>query len=173
MNSKYAPYVITIIAIAGFIIRAMYWYPLLPDKVAIHFGFDGTPDNWSDKMDFIIIMGSVILFLVLVFFGLSMLVKALPDSMINLPNKEHWLASERRESTLDAVSQFLKDIGSRTLLFMAVIFEITSRTNASHSQHLDSQQFVVVLVMYLLLVVVAIVYFVRKFYNPEHPSTTT
>lgn len=170
MNFRISPYLIAGIAVVGFIIRAMYWYPILPDTVAIHFGFDGIANNWSNKLDFMFIIGGVMLFLTLVFFGLTLLIRKIPDSMINLPNKEYWLSPERRNSTLDAMVLFLNEIGSRTLLLLAVVFELTCRTNASSIQQLDSQTFLIVLGMYLFGVVVPIVYFVKKFTKPEAPN---
>ncbi len=173
MNSRFAPYIISLIAFAGFIIRAIYWLPLMPDKIAIHYGFNGTADNWGNKMEFIILMGGLMLFLGMLFFGLSALMTRLPDTMINLPNKEYWLAPERRETSLNTVAQLMKDIGSRTLLFFAVIFEITCRSNASLSLQIDTQLFFIVFGMYLFAVIVSIVYFVKQFSKPEHTTLNT
>ena len=89
--------------------------------------------------------------------------------MINLPNNEYWLSAERRASTLHAIVLFLNEIGSRTVLLIAVVFELTCRANASFHQQLDTQTFLIVFGMYLFGVVVPIVYFVKKFTKPEAP----
>ena len=170
MNFRISPYLIAGIAVVGFVIRAMYWYPILPDRVAIHFGIDGMANNWSSKLDFILIIGGVMLFMMMIFFGLTLLLRKMPNTLINLPNKEYWLSPEKRSSTLDAIVLFLNEIGSRTLLLLAVIFELTCRTNASDTQQLDSQTFLIVLGMYLFGVVVPIVYFVKKFTKLETPN---
>ncbi|MBI3259791.1 MAG: DUF1648 domain-containing protein [Ignavibacteriae bacterium] len=170
MNSKYAPYIIALIAIVGFIIRAIYWYPLLPDTVAIHFGFDGSADNWSDKQGFIYIMGGVMLSLSVLFFGLSPLVKKLPDSMINLPNKEYWLVSERRDFALTSVLRFLYEIGSRILLFVAVVFELTCRSNIITPAYLPPQTFLLILGMFLFSVIVPIVFLIKRLSKPDIPT---
>jgi uncharacterized membrane protein len=170
MNSKIAPYLIALIAIVGFGVRAMHWYPILPDNIAIHFGTDGTPNNWSSKIEFIVIIGGLMVLLLGVFFGLSLILKKLPDSLINLPNKEYWLAGERRETTIATIGQFLNDIGSRTLLLLAVVFELTCRANMSPTQELDSSTFLIVFGMFLFGVVVAIVYLVKNFSIPNSPT---
>lgn len=167
MNSKYAPYVIALIAIIGFIIRATYWYPLLPETVAVHFGFKGEADNWSDKMEFIYIIGGLMMFLTTLFFGLPTLIKKLPDSMINLPNKEYWLASERRDFALAAVGRSFNEIGSRTLLLIAVVFELTCRANMLKPAYLSPETFLLLLGMFLFSVIVPIVYLVKQFSKPE------
>ncbi len=167
MNSKYAPYIIAFIAIVGFIVRATYWYPLLPDTAAIHFGFDGNADNWSDKMELIYIIGGLMMFLTSLFFGLPVFIRKLPDSMINLPNKEYWLASERRDFALAALGRFLNEIGSRTLLLVAVVFEITCRANILKPAYLAPQTFLLILGMFLFSIIVPIVYLVKQFSNPE------
>ena len=80
--------------------HAAYYYPLLPDRVASHFGASGQPDAWSSKESFVKIYFFVIAFIAVLFPGIGLILGKIPASLINLPNKDHWLSPERREETI-------------------------------------------------------------------------
>jgi uncharacterized membrane protein len=71
----------------------------LPDRIATHFNFNGQPDGWASRgsyMSFIISFGTgLTLFIVFVGFVL----RFAPNESISLPNREYWLAPERRAET--------------------------------------------------------------------------
>ena len=81
----------------------------LPERVASHFGFSGEANGWMSRTGYLVFMA---------FFGMIfpmiaplavLLVGRVPASMVNLPNKEFWLAPERREGTVAfLVSQMLR-----------------------------------------------------------------
>lgn len=88
------------IFIVGIVIaQTAYYFPILPDTVASHFNASGVPDRWMPKEGFLI-FEAVILILVIGHFSLlPILMEKMPDSLINLPNKQYWLAPERRAET--------------------------------------------------------------------------
>jgi uncharacterized membrane protein len=51
--------------------QAVYFYPQLPEKVAVHFGPSGRPDLWSTKMVFITFYYTVTGIIFILFFGVS------------------------------------------------------------------------------------------------------
>ncbi|SPE61458.1 conserved membrane hypothetical protein [Verrucomicrobia bacterium] len=71
----------------------------LPDRVATHFNLQGEPNGWMSRpanQVFMLIFGLVFpLFVV----GLSFAAQFLPASLINVPNREYWLAPERANQT--------------------------------------------------------------------------
>lgn len=81
----------------------------LPQQVASHFGVSGEANGWMSRSSYLVFMA---------FFGMifpmipplaGLLVGRLPASVINLPNKEYWLAPERRDATVAfLVSQLLR-----------------------------------------------------------------
>ena len=71
----------------------------LPDRVATHFDGSGQPNGWmsrSTHLLFTLALGfGVPLFVVAILF----VVRFLPDSLINIPHRDYWLAAERRAET--------------------------------------------------------------------------
>src|SRR5215470_4782083 len=74
------------------LLMAAYYYPRMPERMASHFAGDGRP-NASQ-----------------------------PNARINLPNRDYWLASERRAQTMNYISAFMGWFGC------AVLFVLISGT---------------------------------------------
>ena len=71
----------------------------LPPKVASHFNAAGVPDGWMSRDSYLWTMGAVAFgltaFLLVIFYTL----RYFPDGAINLPDRDYWLAPERRDET--------------------------------------------------------------------------
>lgn len=91
---------------------------LLPERVPTHFGLQGSPDAFGSRATLLILNWTMLFFNAALFLGLPWLMERLPDDLINLPNKAHWLAPERRASTLASLSSHLRWMGSATQLLM-------------------------------------------------------
>ena len=76
-----------------------WYYPQLPDTVASHFSASGEADGWMSRGGFIIFYAALMVFLYGTFVGTGYLMRVLPDSYINVPNKNYWLAPVRREES--------------------------------------------------------------------------
>jgi uncharacterized membrane protein len=72
----------------------------LPDRMAAHFDINGQPDGWESRSSYIsfIISFGTGLTLFIVFMGF--MVRLAPKQMFSLPNREYWLAPERRADTM-------------------------------------------------------------------------
>src|SRR5207237_10482450 len=81
---------------AGYVISTI---PQFPEIVATHFSAGGHADGWMVRASFIrfsLIFGMAMpVFLVTIFW----LVRFLPPSAVNLPNRDYWLAPGQRAST--------------------------------------------------------------------------
>lgn len=92
-----------------------------PDLVAIHFNAAGVPDGWASKWMNALFFSGLFLFLNLVYGGLPALIRKIPVSLINVPNREYWFAPERKESAFKIVALFLAELAVFTNLFLAGI----------------------------------------------------
>ena len=54
------------------VVHVMYYYPLLPEKVASHFGLSGQPDAWSTKTFFVTRYFVITGILAIIFLGISL-----------------------------------------------------------------------------------------------------
>lgn len=98
-----------------------YFYPHLPARVATHFDGQGEPNGFSSKIEYSLLMLGSQSAVCLLFLGLGPLVKVLPVSLVNLPNREYWLAPERKAETVKRVNFGMLIMGISTLLFLMAI----------------------------------------------------
>jgi len=117
--------------------HAAYYYPLLPDRVASHFGASGKPDAWSSKESFAKIYFIVIAFTAVLFPGIGFILRKAPAYLINLPNKDYWLSPERRDETIAVLSRQFLWFGSATVLLLLDIFHQSFRVHLGNAQTLE------------------------------------
>ena len=129
--------IIFVIALLLCIGQAFYYYPLLPDRVASHFGASGLPNAWSDKETFLKIYLFIVVFVGILFSIISVVIRKLPDSMINLPNKDYWLSLGRRQETIDFLARQFLWFGSATLLLLLDVFHQSFNVNPGKAQNLS------------------------------------
>jgi len=75
-------------------------YPLLPNCMASHFDAAGNANGRQSKQAFFTLYAGVTALILVIGFLLPRIIRVLPASLINLPNKDYWLAPERRAETL-------------------------------------------------------------------------
>ncbi len=114
-----------------------YYYPVLPDRVASHFGASGNPDAWSSKDSFIKTSLFAVGLVAVLFSCIGCMLRKIPASLINLPNKDYWLAPERREKTFDILSQYFLWFGSATLLLLLDMLHQTFRVHLGKARSLE------------------------------------
>src|SRR5450631_3005064 len=88
------------------IVQCIHDFPLLPDRMASHFAASGAPNGWMSKTQFFIVFAVVFLPALFVEFWLHRKIEKTPGARINLPNKEFWLAPERRAKTFAYFESF-------------------------------------------------------------------
>jgi len=89
--------------------------------MAVHFSLDGTPNRFEPPIGFAISMSIAIGIMAAVFMGASMLLAVCATRMptlVNIPNRDHWLNKENRPATIRRVRSFLEMSGFGTMLFV-------------------------------------------------------
>ena len=138
MNKKNISLLVTFILLLAIVLQAWLTMPMLRDKVVTHFGFSGKGDNWSSKESFFLMQILLPLFIFLLMGGISFFLHKLPDSALNIPNREYWLGHERRESTIETFSFYLNIINCATLLFFFFIFREMIEINIHEKNSIGS-----------------------------------
>jgi len=113
--------------------QAWYYSSRLPVRVASHFGANGAANAWMGREQFLGFYLGVIGFLLAVFLLISAGVAWLGPGAMNLPNKDYWLAPERRQRTQDFVSGSFLWFGAATLLLMLDVFHQVFQFNLGES----------------------------------------
>jgi uncharacterized membrane protein len=115
-----------VLTLISAVVQAVWWSPQLPARVPTHFGPNGQPDGWSTPTQMIVsfvglqftIAGAMVL--------LAYFLSFIPDSMINVPNREYWLSPERREATLRDMRGFLGWMAIATSWLMIGMFQLSA-----------------------------------------------
>src|SRR5690349_15210597 len=103
----------------------------LPERVATHFGANGLPNGWMSREVFPRAMVAVVLVPVALVQGIGLFLGRLPASLINLLNRDYWLAPERRANTLQRVQTAMLEFGNAMFAFL--VFVVWSIIHANTS----------------------------------------
>lgn len=111
----------------------------LPEHVATHFGTNGRPNGWMSHDVFARAMAAVVLVPVAAVQAIGFLLGRLPTSLINLPNRDYWLAPERRTKTLEHIQTAMLEFGNAMFAFMLfVLWSIIDANKHAPNVHLGS-----------------------------------
>ena len=72
----------------------------LPERVATHFDHLGHPNGWMSRSTHLTFIAGIGLGLPVVIAGICFAMRYMPASSFNLPNRDYWLAPERRAQTM-------------------------------------------------------------------------
>lgn len=144
----------------------------LPERVATHFGADGAPNGWMSREGFATSMLAMVLVPVAFLQGIGLLIGRLPTSLFNLPNRDYWLADERRATTIDHIRMAMFEFGNATFAFLLfVVWSIVDANKDAANAHLGGA-FTYGLFAFLAFVAVWLVFLVRPYLKvPEAPGT--
>ena len=158
-------YCLLIMAVVISVTQVIVYAPRLPAQVASHFGINGQADDWMSKGAFLTLYLGLQFGLATIFLGLTRLLRRLPVSMINIPNREYWLADQRRQETLRYNEGMMVLLAGMTSLFMICLFQMTFQTNLDRNadQNLNVPVFATLLAIYLLAVVSSVIVMYRRF----------
>jgi len=121
----------TILILAG---QLVFYFPQLPEQIASSFDFRGHPTGYTSRGNFLFLW---ILAIALIN-GMIPLVRLLvlrgPAVLINLPNKEYWLANEaNRQRAAEIMDTMLTMVAVGVNTMFIMIFQYTYELNTRGS----------------------------------------
>ena len=126
----------------------------LPSVVASHFDAAGVANGFMTRNFYAWFMLAFVV-------GLPLLLSLLPNLVfrsekirINLPNREYWLAPERRRETHDFLCRHNSRFGVLLTLFLCYVHWLVLRANAVAPPRLPSMPFIIGLALFGVLSVV-------------------
>lgn len=143
-----------------------FYYTQLPDVVATHFGADGKPNDWMTRLNATLVVGGIQVLVPMFLVAVSWLAMRLPESMLNIPNREYWLQPDKKQATLAHMRLMLSWIAVSTITLMAVMSHLTFLAN-KESQSLNTVLSAVALGVYLTVVFAIAIVSVRRFRLPK------
>jgi uncharacterized membrane protein len=127
-----------------------YYAPRLPEIVGSHFGASGSVNGWQTKLAFFSMELFMIVLATIITFAVPRIIASMPISLINLPNKEFWLAPERREETLTYFRAWSAWFGCALLAFLLFVMELAFRANLHSPPRFNNSAFIPALLTFVL-----------------------
>ena len=141
-------------------------YPQLPNVVASHFNGRGAPNGWQTKQAFFQVLIIVSVVVVVLGFAIPKTIAALPIQLINLPNKNYWLAPERVAQTMAFLELTFAWFACALFLFNILVFDYAVQINL-HPQHPPApERFWYILVGFLVFTFAWTIRMLAKFLRP-------
>lgn len=131
-------------------VQLSYYAPRIPDILGSHFSRGGFVNGWQTKAAVFSTELAMIVLATVVSFGIPRIIAAVPVSLINLPHKEYWLASERREDTLAYIRVWSAWFGCGLLAFLLFVMELAFRANLHTPPQFNNAAFIPVLIAFVV-----------------------
>jgi uncharacterized membrane protein len=113
----------------------------LPELVASHFDADGIPNGHMPRNAYLAVISLVGIGLPALAAYLSRRALARPDARINLPNRDYWLAPERRAATVAHLRGGMLRVAALIALFICYLHVVVVRANLAHPVQLSNAWF--------------------------------
>jgi uncharacterized membrane protein len=146
--------------------QAGLYVPRMPNPMATHFDAAGNPNGWSSPLSFAVVSLLVLLATASVPLAIARLVAVLPASLVNLPDKDYWLAPERRADTAERLAASLGRITAASALLLLFLDQLIYRANLHPEPHLGTWPMLAV-VVFIVYVAVASLRMASAFRRPD------
>ena len=141
-------------------------FPQMPAVMATHYDGSGTPNGWmsrSTAIGFQIFMLGVV---AAAFVALPWALGRIGTALINIPNREYWLAPERRAESVLSLRRWMAALGCAAVLLLMVVTELNFRTNLETPPRLPAMPLLVCVSAFLVFMVLWILGLIRRFQVP-------
>lgn len=155
---------------AAALLQLNHYLPLLPERMAIRFDLDGTPNGWMSKDGFAVYYLCLLVFMVGVFVAVGTLATKLPARFLNIPHRDYWLAPERRAESLRYLKDFHVWTGAFIGLFIVGMMEMIFTINLNDIPRLDNQLFYTAMGTFSFSVLVAVLLVYWRFKKPAEKA---
>jgi len=139
---------------------------IMPPQMAAHFNIQGDPDRFVSKAQFFWFQIQTMLIVILVSLPFQVLFLVLPTSMVNIPNRDYWLAPERRTETVGRINGFGSMMFGVILLTVQSAFEISAYANLRTPITFDVQLMGMVMTLFFVVILLMLVWLIFSFRLP-------
>jgi uncharacterized membrane protein len=132
------PRLILVLLYAVAIAQLAWYIPRMPPVLATHYDVAGAPNGWMTRsfaLGFHLAMLGVT---ALAFVGIPSLIGSLAPTLLNIPNREYWLAPERRAASMGALRNRMASLGCATVVLLIVVTGLNFEANLAPPARLSS-----------------------------------
>ena len=130
----------------------------LPARVASHFGASGQANSFMSRDGYVAFMLVFVVGLPLVMTGFMALVFRSDSASMNLPNRDYWVAPERRAQLVALLTAHGMRFGAGLVVFLSYVHWLVVRANTQRPPQLDNDLMYAGLALFLLATVLWIVW---------------
>jgi len=142
-------------------------YPELPARMASHFGASGVANGWMTKQAFFAVYASMIALCAQVGFLAPRRIEKSSPARINLPNKDYWLAPERREVTFAYFRTSFAWYACGLLLALVITMGLAIQANFSAPPHMASGSVLTIVGAFVVCNLLWVLSLFRRFSSPR------
>jgi uncharacterized membrane protein len=162
MKSKYIGLIALFLLVSINLGASGYYYTVLPERIASEFDFAGEPKSWMTKGPFVIFNMAMLIVVPALLLSVAWISTKLPMRMVDLPNKEYWLAPERKAETFTRLFRSMLWLAVAIELFLSLLVGLVYWANLGHPQAMRIAP-TVLLACFLLFMAGWLFTFYRKF----------
>jgi hypothetical protein len=146
---------------------AFVWWSggALPAVVASHFAPGGGADGFMPRDAYLGFMIALVVAVPTLLYLLGGLAARLPVRTIHVPNRQYWLAPERRAATVASFARFGVWAACATLALLCALHCLVLRANAARPAHLEQAPLIGFVSLYLLTLFVAMAVTLARFFR--------
>lgn len=148
------------------ILQCLHDLPLLPDRVASHFDPSGNANGWMTKPQFLLTYVLALVPALAVEFWIPRRIAKTGEGRLRLPNKQYWLAPERRCETLAYFERFFAWYGCAFLALEVFAMGLAMRANLETPPRLPTTPIVSAILAFVLFNLVGVITMFRRFSKP-------
>ena len=154
MQDARLPKLLFVILAVGAAIYFSTYYVQMPDVVASHFNGRGVPNGWQAKPAFFGLFAAVSVLIASIGFGIPRIIASVPPQLINLPNKQYWLAPEHVAETMAFLNAYFAWFGCAVFLIVILTFDYAIQSNLHPDHRPDVSRMWYILAGFLVFMVV-------------------
>lgn len=156
-------FVVVLAVAGGFVVSTSQ---ALPDPVASHFASSGQANAFMSRSAYVRFMLAFTVGLPLVL-GVSMALVFRYTNKLNLPNRDYWLAPERRAGTVSFLTGHALLLADGLAIFLCYVHRLVVQANAGQPARLASDSMIAGLVILLVATLLWTVWLLLAFRAPR------
>ena len=162
---------LSFVMLAGYAaIHFLPYYSQLPNVVASHFDGRGVANGWQTKPAFFIVFVGVSVLAAVIGFVIPRIISAMPPQLINLPNKQYWLAPDQLAETQAFLSNYFAWFGCAVFLLIILTFDYAIQSNLQPENRPDVSRMWYTLASFLAFVAVWTIRLLTRLLKPPESN---
>lgn len=135
----------------------------LPPQMASHFNAAGIADGFMSKESYTYTMLAVVVGVPGLLALMPLVLGKLPPSLINIPHREYWLASDKQASTFQTLKVWMGVLACFHLIFLSYIHWLVVQANQQQPPAMPAPDLYLGLIFFLLLIGIWSMLLLRQF----------